>query len=75
MYQQNTKSLEDKLEKVEELVNSNVISPKFGAVITRYLIKKDVSKLIKNSFDQLLNQGGTDSKFELNYSRKHTNYM
>lgn len=69
-------TLNTQIEKVEELVKNNIISPKLASSIIYYLVRKDVSKLIKNNLENILyTKGKRDQWFVLNYSHKHTNYI
>ena len=63
------------VEKIGELVEKNVISPKFGVLIINYLMRREVSDLIKHNIGNILQQDKKDQWLLVKYDRKQTNYV
>ncbi|OGD63435.1 hypothetical protein A2160_03155 [Candidatus Beckwithbacteria bacterium RBG_13_42_9] len=68
-------ALDIRLKRVAELVENNIISPRLGAALVDYLIRMDVSELIKKNVRQIIGKSDNERWLFVNYGCRTTTYQ
>lgn len=68
-------NLDTQIERVEQLVENNTISPRLGKFVINYLIRRNVSNIVKHNLEDMLQIKYNDKLLLFNYNRKLTHYI